>query len=194
MWEFAQAENKELDRANEEARLYQIEQQRIRDKEIAYAAAESARKEAAAEIEASRLAELKAKQDVIDQGIENERLKQLAIIDSAHGEALLELRDINERAAEEQRKLDKIESDKLAEANERANVARALAEQIAKQELADKKIADDLADKKANAENRHKVHTAMKEYLVSMGVDGDVATKVVKGMGSDEMPHVVVNY
>lgn len=161
--------------------------QKKRDDAIAKEAADKATKEAEEKAEAKIKAAKDAAQKVIDDAK-----------DKADADALKVKQDAEDKAKALELKVT-IEACHEVGLMMNADFDRKVAAKIKqdaddKKDAEDKKIADDLAKKKASTENRHKVHTAMKGYLVSMGVDGEVATKIVLGMGDDKMPYVKVNY
>lgn len=194
MWEFAWLENEAFDKAKEDARLYQIEQQRIRDEAIAAAATKAAEDKAKADIEAAKQLAIKAEQDAINA--ESKRIadakqaEQDAIDQAIKVKADAEAAEALRIAGIEQAKQDAINAENKRVADVKA------AEDKGRQRQVDAKAAEDkaIADRKARTNYVTGIKTSQKQALIELGASEELAISIVKAMHAEKLPNIKVIY
>lgn len=164
--------NAEFDRKREEERIAEVERQRLHDEAIAKEAAAKAKREAEEAAKDKIEAAIKAEREAKER---EEEQRQAAI--NAENKRLADIQAVKYEA--ERKENARIQAEEKAKREQEAEAAR-----LAKVE----------SDRQSNIKHRHAVHSEMKAWLVSNGVDADVATNVVMGMSNKQMPHTVVKY
>lgn len=185
--EMALLMNEKFDREAEEARLEaaRLEEARLKKEE----------EERLAREEQIRVdAEKKAKEEA-------EREKHQLIIDSAHSEALLINREIDEVAAEarrqdeaKQREEQKKKDDEAAEQHRLDGIEQAKLEEQQKQKAEADRIKREQEQREANNLHVGTIRRQSKEDLMSLGIDEETAKKVVLAIHKKQIRNVAINY
>nr|WP_218166965.1 hypothetical protein [Pseudomonas tolaasii] len=197
-----ETEQAELVRLRAEA---EAQAQRDRDAEIARAAAEQARREAAERAEAERLAAARREQELLDQAAATQRAAAQAALDAeaaAERQRLqLELQAEQARTAAAQAETNRIAAEQRAE-QERIAAVRRQEEAVEQARLAE--IARQAAEaeealrqqKAREADQAHKVKImgAAKEALMSMNITEELAKAIVLKIARREVPNITIHF
>lgn len=164
----------------EEERLATIEAQKIRDAEIARAAAEQARKDAEEKAERERKA--------VAEALEWER-EEAARKEREAAERIAKMR----REAEENAR--RVEAEKLA-AEEQAKREQEAAIERERQRVADEQAAKEAEDKRRaeNTAHRGKINREVLAALMSAGASEDLGKAIIGAILKGAVPHVSIGY
>jgi len=206
MWEFAWTENEAFDKAKEDARLAEIERQRLHDEEVARKATEVAEAKAKAEIqaakdreEAQRKAAIQAEIDAqlaeerrVAQKEESDRQAKIAEQQRIEREKQMAI-EAKQRA--KQAELDRIESERQAKIQAEQAAEQARLNEIARQEAEAKAEEDRITAIKENKAYKSKIYKQSKECLMlECGLTEEQARAVVKAIASNKIANCTVNY
>ncbi|MBW1249870.1 hypothetical protein I7860_24655 [Pseudomonas tolaasii] len=197
-----EAEQAELVRLRAEA---EAQAQRDRDAEIARAAAEQARREAAERAEAERLAAARREQELLDQAAATQRAAAQAALDAeaaAERQRLqLELQAEQARAAAAQAEANRIAAEQRAEQERVAAEQRQAqaVEQARKNELARQAAAAAFELEQAQAREKDEAHRrainrAALDAFIAGGMPEDCAKQAIKLIAQRKIPAITISY
>ncbi|MCM8742368.1 hypothetical protein [Pseudomonas koreensis] len=197
-----EAEQAELVRLRAEA---EAQAQRDRDAEIARAAAEQARREAAERAEAERLAAARREQELLDQAAATQRAAAQAALDAeaaAERQRLqLELQAEQARTAAAQAETNRIAAEQRAEQERIAAVRRqeeaveqARLAEIARQAAEDEEALRQQKAREADQAHKVKIMGAAKEALMSMNITEELAKAIVLKIARREVPNITIHF
>ena len=160
--------------------------------------------EAERKAEEERQAKLKAEQEarekqIADQAAERERLASIEREAAAKRQA--EESERQRIAAEERAKIEaeqaeqrRIQAEKQAKIDAENAAEEARLAEIARQEAAAKRLADEQAKREANKKHIGAVRKAAKESIMALGIDEDTAKKLVLAIHNNDVANVTINY
>jgi len=197
-----EAEQAELVRLRAEA---EAQAQRDRDAEIARAAAEQARREAAERAEAERQAAARREQDLLDQAAAAQRAAAQAALDAeaaAERQRLqLELQAEQSRAAAAQAEANRIAAEQRAEQERVAAIRRQ--EEAAEQARQDERRRADAAAaeivrqqemRERDEAHRRAINRTALEAFIAGGMPEECAKQAVKLIAQRKIPAITISY
>ena len=206
MWEFAWTENEAFDKAKEDARLAEIERQRLHDEEVARKATEAAEEKAKAEIKAAKDREEAQRKAAIQAEIDAQLAEERRIAQKEEADRQAKIAEqqridrekqmaIEAEQRAEQAELDRIENERQAKIQAEQAAEQARLNEIARQEAVAKAERDRLATLEANKAHKGKIYKQSKECLMSeCGLTEEQAKAVVKAIASKKIANCTVNY